>query len=244
VNRARPGQIIGYTKRGRPIRLIGGASEPAAEDQGEGLGDLLDGDDGQGDEGDGEPQGEQAPPWWVEASTALETKLKQVTTSEIDRRINQLTKRRQPAGSQAPTGPDAGDIRDARAVARETIGDSGLRMSQEERELLAAYLPGAIRAGLERDPDPDSVGVHVAAQFAEQLRKLRTSYQGRILAQLEQRGVLDRSKLRPGPAQGNQGGQARQLASQWETGAAKAQELLARRGQLPQGTTNAASGRQ
>jgi hypothetical protein len=241
-------RIIGYI-RGRPIHLIGGGSEPAGEEPPGELGDLLGGDDGGGgDDGtEDPPQGEQPPPWWETASAALQTRIQATTTSEIDRRINQLGQRRRQSsagsgegaqGAASKSGVDAGDVRDARAVARETIGDAGLRLSQEERELMASYLPGAIRSGLERDPDPDSVGVAVAGQFVGQLKKLRTAYQSRIVAQLEQRGVLDRSKLKPGQAQGGGSGQTRNAGQAWEAGAEKAKELLGHRGLTQQGTAD------
>jgi hypothetical protein len=267
VNRARPGQVIGYRTNGCPIRSIGGGAPDDDSDDGGDLGDLIDdaanggGDDtGSGDDGGNDGGSGSAPPaWWGPAAQTLQTTIQTQVNSEIDRRINQLQNSRRSGNNQGSQsgqqgsghqqdppqtrhtvggGIDPGDIRDARAVAREAISDSGVRLTPEERELLGDYLAGAIVVGLTRDSDPDVVGNHVATQYIAKVKKLRGSYQKRIVNRLSTQGVLDKEKLKPGQRQGGGSQQGQQEGKAWETGAAKAQELLQRRGALPQQQTS------
>lgn len=254
-------RIIGYDGKGRPIREIRGGSvnppeQPPADTGGaqpvDDLGDLI-GDPDPGDGGAGEPQGDgEAPPaWWNAASAQMQQTILQQTTSEIDRRINQLTRRTQQTGQQQQNGqqtetpqqtPSAGvsaaDLRDARGAYREAWQDQNLRLSQEEREIVNSAVPGLLSSALQRDPDPDAAGLAVAASVAGLVRKLRSSYQTRIVQRLEQSGALDRSKIKQGTPNST-AGQQRGAAPDWQQGQAKAHELLARRGMnVPQQTTN------
>ena len=106
-------RIIGYRRNGCPIWEIRGASQPAVEQggqqqgQGDDLGDLLgdppgDGQSDGGDGGDAGDGGEQAPGW----ARAMFQGLEQRFTSEIDRRIDQLSQQRRTgqAGGQQDQG--------------------------------------------------------------------------------------------------------------------------------------------
>lgn len=177
----------------------------------------------------------QPPAWWQAASQQII----QQTQAEIDRRINQLVQRnrrgteetQQQAGTQrqAHVGPDPADVRDARAVFREALADQGLRLSDEERQLVMPGVSALIRSELGSDADPDSAGARVAKQVATQIRGLRQHYQARTVSALEKLGALDRSKLKPGQV-AETGGAQRQQRMDWAAGEAKARELMARRG--------------
>jgi hypothetical protein len=256
VNRAR---IIGYLPNGRPVREIRGGSEAAPEGQqqdGQGdVGDLLGGDPGdqggQGDQAGGDPAGGEAPPaWWTQASAAMQAQF----TSEIDRRINQLAQRqRQQQPGQQPDGQgqqqqaaavDVNDLRYARTVFRETLGDT-IRLSPEEREFVNGVVGGVVRDSLQRTGDPDQAGAEAASTIAGNVKKLRAAHQREILRQLDARGALDMTKVR---GQENTPGQARQQpagrgqasdAQQWAAGASRAQDIAARRGRaVPDDKTN------
>jgi len=221
------------------------------------LGDLI-GDPPPDQAGTGEVPGDgQGVALQPEQLTAI---VQQVTTavqgsfqSEMDRRINQIVQRgRVPAGQQPPqqgqqqqdTPPPAStgsaDERDARSAYREAWSDLGMRLAPEERQWVNAALPGLIRNSLAATGDPDSAGTQVAEQVQTQVRSLRKYYQDATVRALDQRGALDRSRLKGqvnSPHQnGGGGGQTSQATAQYQQGAEAANRLLQQRGLLPQTT--------
>jgi hypothetical protein len=249
-------RIIGYVG-GRPVREIRGGSVDTPEqppqgqqqqgDPNDGLPDLLGEPADGGDGGGGDPPagGEAAPAWWGAAAASLQETIAQQTQSEIDRRINQLQRRngQAPQGQQggqqqqqpaqiAPQGTSQADIREARAAYRDAWTDTGIRLSAEEREFVSASLGGYITAELAQDSDPDRAGTRVAGTVAAAVKKLRSSYQTRVVQRLEQAGALDRSKLKAGTP--NTGGGSQQSpVPDWKAGQDMAHKLLSNRGMIP-----------
>lgn len=253
-------RIIGYLPNGMPVREIRGGSvplpEPPAGGQPPADPDLLGGEPpaptGQPPAGDPPPAGEQAPSWFAVGLQGLEAKLQ----AEIDRRIGSITNPRgrgnqqqppadPPAGTPAPApaGVDPRDIRDARAVFRDTLRDSGFNLTAGERELVNAVSGGVVQASLARYGDVDQAGEEAARTMSAQLRALRTSHQNDLMARLRAMGAIDESKLRPGQT-GQQQGTARgyvpgttSTPEQFQGGVNRAQGIAAGKGLATPGST-------
>jgi hypothetical protein len=251
VHRAR---IIGFL-HGKPCYSIGGGSQPPVEP--DPLGDLIGGQQDDPPNDGGQPQdppndggaADQPPAWWGAASAAIEAKL----TSEIDRRINGVVQRRttqqqQPPQQGQPTqgqpaaaaaqGPAPEDLREARAVFRETLADE-VKLAVPEREFVNAIQPGLIATAMQRSGgDPVQVGEEVAKQVASQIAGLRKHYQKVVVNELRQRGLLVDTAGQSGQQNtplGNVKNGAPGVAAGWVAGQNKADELLAARGQARPG---------
>lgn len=255
---ARPGDVIGYWRHG-PIHLIGGGApdddgddDDQGGDDGDGDGDgdtgLLDdegdqnGDDGDGGDDDGG------------SGASLTPEMRDLIAREAnriaDRRINQIQERERRGGSKKAAaksrrrddgdGDDQGagepELREARLVYREYVGDQIRFMSDDERamgmDLARALLPGV----LAEVGDVEEAGRRVATQVTERVRGTRKSYEKLIIGRLKQSGALPkdwRASQQPRRGADRPGDQ-----SQYAKGAQKAVEMFGDRSPAHTGTQN------
>lgn len=175
-------------------------------------------------------------------------------TSEIDRRVNGAvsTMRRefgQPGNQQPPAqqqqqqpptqqqntqqaGPviDPADLREARSVCREAVGDAIKFVDPKERELAASLSASLLQSALHGGGAPDQVGAQVATQVVEQIKGIRGVYEAATLAALRNRGVpVDtpgtQQRLAGLPVPGYATGQPNAAAS-YQAGEQRAAQIL------------------
>lgn len=232
---------------GAPEGGAGGDGDQGGQDDGDLFDDPQggDGDEGGDDGGDG---GEQLSP-------ALQALIAREANRIADQRINQVLQRQrggqqqgqqqgtrqqqggQQQGQQQPEshgggrGASPADVREARMVYREYVGDKITFVGDEERQfaadLAAALLPGMLEAGA----DVETAGQQVATQVAERVKSTRQFYQRKTIKALQQRGVLPED-FRPGqPPKGTTqpGG-----AQSWKAGEERARAMYGDR--IPQGS--------
>ena len=122
---------------------------------------------------------------------------------------------------------------------RETLSDT-IKLSPAERTFVNEIAPGVIQANVARGAaDGDAAGAAAATTVATAVTNLRKAHQSEVIRQLEQRGALDRSKLKPGQSNQQQRvGGAAQATADFTKGQQKAAELAERRGvRIPGQTT-------
>lgn len=182
--------------------------------------------DDEGDEPDG--QGQQQQP---QAGLSAED-VARIVESALDRRINAVLKdrRRQttqtPAQPSRPTGPSESDVREARSVFREYVGDEIRFLGNAERDLASQIAGGMIRDRLAQGGvDPEHVGAEVARDVAKQVKALRKHYEDRTVAALRRSGQITATA----PGQPLKGPTTPNAESGFKAGAAKAAELFADR---------------
>lgn len=150
--------------------------------------------------------------------------------SVADRRVNALLKEiRKSAGSQEESkdegeqpqsgGVDRSLLRNSKAAFREYLTDELTFVGAPERELAMSLgdqlMTQAILSG---DDDDDVIGRQAARAVVDQVRRVRTFYEGQITAVLRKRGVLVETE-KDQPANGGTGVGA---TSEFEKGAALA----------------------
>lgn len=91
---------------------------------------------------------------------------------------------------QQPTGPDPADVREARSVFREAIGDAVRFVDPAERQVATLIGQGLIGQRLAAGADPDTAGTAAAGEVAEQIKTLRGKYEAATLNTLRAQGRL------------------------------------------------------
>jgi hypothetical protein len=201
----------------------------------------------QGDSGGG---GEQTPAPTVESLQAALGEMRGSFQAEVDRRVNQVVSTlrgemaqmgQQPsavpvappaAPLPSPAGPpqtSSADLREARMVYREFVGESLQFVGPQERalaqDLSSMQLLQAIQSGM----DPDTAGRHVASQVTSRILDARGMYEASVVNALRRSGRLSETPATPGLSSVRGGQQLpagrQDAASSFAKGAAMAEAI-------------------
>lgn len=129
---------------------------------------------------------------------------------------------------QTPAGPSEADVREARLVYREYVGDEIKFLGTVEREHASTVAQALLRERIGRGDDPDRAGREVAREVASTVKALRQHYEQQTVAALKRRGLLPDDGRGPGQ-QPVPGTAAPGAQSGFAAGQAKAAALFAER---------------
>jgi len=240
------GDLIGWRRNGMQIHLIGGgAPDDDDQDDGDDTGDddssdddtedLFDQDDG-GDDGD-DDDGDDDKGEKVTLSKAALTKLITDEANKVaDRRINQALEKRdrktredkrrsssRGSGTGRDAGPSPADLREARLVYRDFIGDEIKFVGNEERSYAADLAAALLRDKLAEGADIEDAGQAVARDVATRVVALRKTYQQATIRTLQRTGAL--AKDFKAGTQPKRGPATRGVTADFKSGADRARAL-------------------
>lgn len=185
---------------------------------------LGDGDESDEGDQDGEDEDGAAAPADVDAIvSAIEERLAARFDAVADRRVNALLKEirkqapaggkeSQDSGGQQPAASAGGDVRAARAAAREYLTDEVKFRGAEERAF-AMDLVSTLVAGRAGDiEDEDVVGREIASEVASRVTALRQMYERQTVRALKKKGALVERPGQPTRQGGNGTSQTSELS--------------------------------